>query len=143
RRRRQRRYLHLVERCALPGSAGTGCARAGVHPAVPSGRPGQGTSGVGTFSVAEYRAYRDRAQTLDGVLAHSNPLETTLGGETPQQLFGVLVSCNYFAVMGQAPALGRGLTDEDCELGAPPVVVLGHSLWTRAFDADPDVLGRT
>ena len=100
-------------------------------------------SGVGTFSVAEYQAYRDRARTLSGVLAHSNPTQTTLGGEAPQQMFGVLVSCNYFAVMEQPPALGRALAEEDCALGAPPVVVLGHELWTSAFAADPGVLGQT
>ncbi|HEX6995247.1 MAG TPA: ABC transporter permease [Gammaproteobacteria bacterium] len=100
-------------------------------------------SGAGTFSVGEYHAYRDGTQTLSGVLAHSNPLETTLGGDAPQQMFGVLVSCNYFAVLESPPALGRALTDEDCALGAPPVVVLGHSLWTRTFDADPGIVGRT
>ena len=30
-------------------------------------------AGVGTFSTAEYRAYRDRAQTLSGVFAHRQP----------------------------------------------------------------------
>ena len=100
-------------------------------------------TGVGTFSAAEYRAYRDRSQTLSGVLVHSNPTQTTLGGDVPQLMFGVLVSCNYFAVLEQPPALGRALTDEDCALGSPPVVVLGHKLWTSAFEADPAVLGRT
>jgi predicted permease len=101
------------------------------------------TTGFGTVSAAEYHAYRDRARTLAGVLAHSNPAETTLGGETPQQMLGVLVSCNYFAVLRQPPRLGRALTDRDCAPGAPPVVVLGHELWTTTFAADPGILGRT
>jgi len=109
----------------------------------PTGGRDKARSGSGTFSVAEYHAYHDRTQTLSGVLAHSNPLETTLGGDAPQQLFGVLVSCNYFSVLERPPVLGRALTDDDCALGAPPVAVLGHSLWTRAFDADPDIVGRT
>jgi predicted permease len=101
------------------------------------------TTGFGTFSTPEYRAYRDRARTLAGVVAHSNPQETTLGGNTPQQMFGVLVSCNYFTVLQQAPIIGRALTEGDCAPGAAPVVVLGHELWTRSFAAEPGVVGRT
>ena len=101
------------------------------------------TGGSGTFSASEYRAYRDRSQTLSGVLGASFFRETTLGGDAPQEIFGAIVSCNYFAVLQQPPALGRALTAQDCEPGAAPVVVLGHGLWTAAFGADPEVLGRT
>jgi predicted permease len=102
------------------------------------------TSGFGTFSTAEYHAYRDRARTLSGVLAVGNVRgETTLGGETPQLAYGALVSCNYFAVLRQPPALGREFTPRDCAPGADAVVVLSHELWTTAFAADVGVVGRT
>ena len=101
------------------------------------------TSGAGTFTISEYRAYLDRAQTLSGVVAHSEPRETTIGGDTPQEAFGMIVSCNYFAVLQQPPALGRALTAHDCESDADPVVVLGHSVWTTTFAADHGILGRT
>ena len=53
------------------------------------------TAGFDTFTISEYHVYRDRAQTLSGVLAHSDPRETTLGGDVPQEVFGAIVSCNY------------------------------------------------
>src|SRR5262245_51618260 len=100
--------------------------------------------GQGTFSTSEYRAYRDRVTTLSGVLAISNASgETTLGGDRPQKVYGALVSCNYFDVLRQAPALGRPLADRDCTAGADTVVVLGHDLWKTAFSANRDVVGRT
>ena len=101
------------------------------------------STGEGTFSAAEYRAYRDRARTLSGVIAFSNPAETTLGGDTPQQMLGVLVSCNYFTVLQQPPTVGRALTDRDCAPGAAPVIVLGHELWTTTFAAERGIVGRT
>jgi predicted permease len=102
------------------------------------------TTGFGTFSTAEYRVYRDRARTLSGVLAVGNVRgETTLGGDSPQLAYGALVSCNYFAVLRQPPALGREFTARDCEPGAQPVVVLGYELWKTAFAADPLIVGRT
>jgi predicted permease len=102
-----------------------------------------GTSGFDTFAIPEYHVYRDRARTLSGVLAYSDPRETTLGGEAPQEVFGAIVSCNYFTVLQQPPALGRALTAPDCAPGAPPVVVLGHDVWRTRFASDPAIVGRT
>ena len=101
------------------------------------------TAGFDTFTISEYHVYRDRAQTLSGVLAHSDPRETTLGGDVPQEVFGAIVSCNYFTVLQQPPALGRALIEQDCEPGAPPVVVLGHGVWTTTFASDATIVGRS
>ena len=100
--------------------------------------------GQGIFSLAEYVAYRDRTQTLSGVIAMANARGgTTLGGETPQKVLGSLVSCNYFAVLQQPPVLGRGLEEKDCASGVDPVVVIGHHLWRTAFAGDDGIVGRT
>jgi predicted permease len=108
------------------------------------GAEGMTVTGSGTFSTTEYLAYRDRTRTLSGLLALAGVRgETTLGGNAPQKVFGALVSCNYFDVLQQPPALGRPLAAHDCEPGADPVVVLDHELWERAFAADRGIVGRT
>jgi predicted permease len=95
-----------------------------------------------TFSTAEYRTYRDGTRALSGLVAYSRPYTVTLGGGTPQEISGTLVTCNYFGVLRQAPALGRGFTS-DCDAeGAAASIVLGHDLWTDAFGADPGIVGR-
>ena len=101
-----------------------------------------GAVGLGLFSTAEYQAYRERSQTLS-IMGHSAPASAMLGGESPRQTNGLLVTCGYFDVLEQPPAIGRGLVERDCASGADPVVVLGHELWTTAFAADPSVVGRT
>src|SRR5688572_20369460 len=94
------------------------------------------------FSTAEYRAYQEGARTLSGLAAYSRVHTATLGGDAPQEIDGTLVSCNYFDVLRQPPALGAGFAiDCDAEGGAPSVV-LGHELWTNTFGADPAVVGR-
>lgn len=50
------------------------------------------------FSVAEYEAYRDGSETLSGLMAYSGSTTVTLAGETPREISGALVSCNYFEV---------------------------------------------
>jgi predicted permease len=94
------------------------------------------------FSTAEYRAYRDSAQTLSGLVGFSTEYRVTLGGESPTRIGGALVTCNYFEVLREPLAFGPGLGTDDCEPGAAPTVVLGHDLWMTAFGADPAIVGR-
>ena len=101
-------------------------------------------AGQTAFTTSEYFAYRDRAQTLAGVAAIGNARgEATLGGDTPRKILGALVSCNFFGVLQQSPALGRAFAPHDCEPGADLVVILTPELWRTAFAADPGIVGRT
>jgi predicted permease len=95
------------------------------------------------FSTAEYRAYRDGARTLTGLVAFSTSIPATLGGEAPQRIAGALVSCNYFEVLREPLLLGPGFRGDVCDssIGAA-TVVLGHGLWTTVFGADPAIVGR-
>jgi predicted permease len=114
-----------------------------VYQAV-EGAPGRaGGPAPGSFSTAEYETYRDSVATLSGLTAYSNPTPLVLGGEAQLPVVGVLVACNLFDVLEQAPAMGRDLTGADCARGTDPVVVLGHELWSTTFEADPAILGRT
>jgi predicted permease len=96
------------------------------------------------FSMPEYRVYRDASRTLSGLAAYSMPWTVTVGGESPQELEGVLVTCNFFDVLQLRPAIGIGLTRANCDsASAPPAVVLSHATWTRTFAADPDIVRQT
>jgi putative ABC transport system permease protein len=98
---------------------------------------------VGLASTAEFEAYRDRATTLAAIAGHSDPVGALLGGDVPEQTAGLLVTCGYFTALDEPPAMGRALSEQDCRLGADPVVVLGHEIWAGTFGADPAAVGRT
>ena len=56
----------------------------------------------------------------------------------------MLVSGNYFRVLGVEPQLGRGFREDEDEVpGRDAVVVLGPDFWKREFASDPSVVGRT
>ena len=96
------------------------------------------------FSLPEYRAYRDRTRTLSGLMAYSRPWTLALGGESAQEIEGVVVTCNYFDVLHVRPLLGPGFTASNCERpDAPPSLILSHALWMRAFAGDPDIIHKT
>ena len=55
---------------------------------------------------------------------------------------GQAVSGDYYAGVGVQPVLGRGISDEDDQPGAAPVVVLSHQIWQERFGANPAVIGQ-
>jgi putative ABC transport system permease protein len=96
------------------------------------------------FSVPEYRTLRDGTRSLSGLAAFTRYWTVTLGGDSPREINGELVSCNYFDVLRISPALGPGFTAANCDApDAAPAVVLSHSLWTAAFASDRAIVGRT
>jgi putative ABC transport system permease protein len=95
------------------------------------------------FSIHEYRAYRDESHTLSGVMAYSREWTVTIGRESPREIAGILVTCNYFDVLGLSAAIGTNFTPANCGTAeAQPVVVLSHALWEGAFGGDPQILQR-
>jgi len=98
------------------------------------------------FSYLNYLDYRDRNQSFSGLIAYrmtSAAISNTSGGsdDRAEVVWGETVSGNYFDVLGAPPALGRGFRpEEDLTPNTRPVVVLGHGLWRRRFNADPAIV---
>lgn len=93
------------------------------------------------FSYPEYQNYRDHNHTLSGLAAYAE-VKASLGGV--EFLQGQLVTCDYFAVLGIAPAAGRGFGPDECRgADANPVAVISDDLWRKDFHGDPAVMGRT
>ncbi|HXH51744.1 MAG TPA: ABC transporter permease, partial [Terriglobia bacterium] len=61
----------------------------------------------------------------------------------PAWFGGGRVTVNAFRVLGVAPIIGRGFTDDDAKPGAPPVVMLSYREWQKDFGGDPGILGKT
>ena len=53
------------------------------------------------------------------------------------------VSKTYFRVLGIVPMRGREFTADEDRPNGPAAAILSHSLWVRAFNADPNVVGRS
>ena len=95
-------------------------------------------------SLQNYEDYRDQNQVFTGLAGYFGfGLQWTRNGET-QGLPAIMASANYFDVLGIKPYRGRLFRpDEDRLLGAGTVVVVSHSLWTREFGSDPNLVGQT
>jgi predicted permease len=95
--------------------------------------------------LPDYRDFREQSRTFDGLaayrfytfgLASSSKVQ-------PQMRMGLLVSDNFFRVLGVQPAVGRAfLTEEGKVSGRDAIAVLSHDLWENQFGADPSIVGR-
>jgi predicted permease len=96
-----------------------------------------------TTSYPSYLEFRDRNEVFTGLAAYGTRQFNLGDANQVEQIWGEVVSGNYFDVLGVQPAIGRGfLADEDRIPGRNPVVVIGHALWQRRFNADPGLVGR-
>ncbi len=64
-------------------------------------------------------------------------------GQPPEPVRGMVVSADFFPVLGVQPLLGRVFTAEEDQPGRNQVVVLSHSFWRDRFTSDPKIVGRT
>ncbi|HEY6305976.1 MAG TPA: ABC transporter permease [Candidatus Angelobacter sp.] len=129
----------------------------------------QSDANASQFSCPDYEVYRDQLHSFSGLIASSHDLLklTEAGGvlsgrsSAAGSLFGrlgllppgfmsaevadtLIVSENYFSVLGVAPL--RGTTFESIgtrELAASPAVLISENYWQRRFASDPAALGKT
>jgi predicted permease len=101
--------------------------------------------GFAPLSDLNFRDYRGRNAVFSGLTARIGvPLSLTGGTGEPAQVFGEMVTANFFEVLGARPHLGRGfLPDEDRTPGSHLVTVLSHQLWQNRFGASPAMMGST
>jgi putative ABC transport system permease protein len=119
-------------------------ARPGEVVTVGSTMSVEGFSRVGA-SYREYLDIRDLSSSFDGLVAFTGVTSglAATPDALPKLTLGLLVSGNFFSVMGVEPELGRGFRQEEDQVpGRDAVVVLGHGLWERQFGSDPSILGR-
>jgi predicted permease len=93
------------------------------------------------LSYPEYLSYRDRVTGLSG-LAASADMNLYLDANNVEKINGLLVTDNYFSVLGGGSALGRTFFDKECQ--APlqcPVAVLSYGFWQRRFGSDQSLIG--
>jgi len=106
------------------------------------------SSGPGQdFSVAlpdyfDWRTDNSVFEHLAVTHKESRNLSGTPGREA-ERVSCASVTLNFFKVIGLTPELGRLFTEDEDKVGGPPVVVISHRLWQRAFNRDPGVIGRS
>ena len=94
-------------------------------------------------SAPELFDYQARTDLFSGVAAVMPVSANVTSGTAPERVEMMLVSWNYFAVLGVQPALGRAFDASDEVAGVANVAVVSDAFWRRALNADAGVIGKT
>ncbi len=93
------------------------------------------------FSYADYQDLAAQSRSLEGILACSRHAKALRVGTETKFVLDDVVSPNYFSVLGIDAQLGRTFS-ADSRPDSEPGVVISDSLWHRAFNADPSLVGK-
>jgi predicted permease len=95
-----------------------------------------------SFSYPVITNLRDHATTLSDVFCFDQPQQLSVVHDgVAQPVDGQFVSGNYFRGLRVNAILGRTLVEDDDTPGAPPVAMISHRFWRRAFAESADAVG--
>jgi predicted permease len=79
--------------------------------------------------------WRENSHQFSGFAAYRPWRVTMDNGGYPEQLFGAMVSSDYFAVLGSQMLAGRAFTPDEVRPGTDNVVLLREGYWRRRLGA--------
>jgi len=96
------------------------------------------------MSFLNYKDFRDQNNVFTGFAAYFPTGVTLTGRGDPQPETAMLVSANYFDVLGVKAALGRTFSsEEDRQEGGNRVTVLSWAMWQKLLGGDLGAVGKT
>ncbi len=104
---------------------------------------GQQTPHPPDWAAAQWQEWPKEAKSLESVAAYRWSFNFIVSDEGSESFQGMWVTKDYFHVAGLLPVLGRTFQDSDIGPNTPPVIILGHDLWQRKFNSDPNIVGKT
>jgi predicted permease len=95
-------------------------------------------------SLYDLDVWRESVSSLQDLGAYATMEQGFLGDRGEVGTVSLArISASAFRLTRVPPHMGRFLTDDDEQAGAPPVVVLGYDAWQTLLGGDPDPIGRT
>ena len=98
---------------------------------------------TGTVSAPDFVDWREQSRSFEGLVA-LQPFPVTLTQlAQPMRVSRARVTPGFFDLIGVRPMMGRSFVEEEGLEGNDRVAVLSYDLWSGAYGADPDVVGKS
>jgi putative ABC transport system permease protein len=101
-----------------------------------------GTPYNASCSGAQFADWQAQADSFAGLAPYHWTFNFLMHPDGSESLEGLGCSAELFRVLGLEPVLGRTFTDQEKFVRDHPVVILGHGLWQRRFNSDPNIIGK-
>ena len=95
------------------------------------------------WPAQQWQEWQQEARSFQGIAAYDWTFNFLIRNDGSQSMQGMFITENYLPVMGLRTVVGRGFEPSDFGLGPVRVVILGYEFWQRAFNGDPQIIGKT
>lgn len=95
------------------------------------------------WPAEQWQEWQKEAKSFQGIAAYDWTFNFLIRNDGSQSMQGMWVTNDYLPVMGLKAVLGRGFEPSDFGQGPVKVVLLGYEFWRRAFNGDPQIIGKT
>jgi putative ABC transport system permease protein len=101
--------------------------------------------GITTAPISPYNFedWQKQQRAFQEMAAYDFDSFSYRSGNVAERMSGVMVTADFFRVLGVAPALGRDFAAGDDGPGKPHFAILSHGAWQRRFGGDREIVGRT
>jgi predicted permease len=94
-----------------------------------------------TVSFGEVEDWKAHAHSFDSIALYRGWTPTSTGGRTPEIVYGLRITQNFFPTLGIVPSIGRGILPDEDRPNRWHVLLLSHAYWLRRFGGDLKVIG--
>jgi hypothetical protein len=95
------------------------------------------------WAAAQWREWQQEAASFDAIAAYTWSFNFLVDDEGSESLEGMMVTRDYFRVVGLQPVVGRAFDEAETGVSPPPTIILGYELWQRKFNGDRHIVGKT
>ena len=103
--------------------------------------------GIGIFqdwpSPGQYIDIQNQNHSFAEMALSQGRTLTLTGREQPERVDTLATTSSLFHMLGAKPLFGRLILPEEDQPGKPKVAILSHAIWTRLFNSDPQITGKT
>ena len=97
----------------------------------------------GPVSPYNFADWQNQAGGFERMSAYEFDSFSYRAGTVAERMSGVMVTSEFFRVLGVAPAMGRDFGSNEDAPGKPHAAILSNGAWQRRFGGDRDIVGRT
>ena len=97
------------------------------------------------MSFPDYRDLREKSRSFAGLAAYRlTPIAAATNPAAPAQIrLAMLVSDNFFSVVGVAPVIGRAFVREEANAPGDARAIISYDFWQQQYAGDRSVIGRS
>jgi len=104
---------------------------------------GQRMDGPRGWAAQQWTEWQKETKSFEGIAAYEWAFNFLIRGDGSQSMQGMFVTRDYMPVMGLKTIAGREFEDSDFSSGPTKAILLGYEFWQRAFNGDPQIIGKT